>query len=73
MFLEHGLSDNPRIARQQQFANPITKLIGCGCHMNRPIDKLVSGAGLRIARLERFVMPDAARILGEMYRGVARR
>ena len=73
VFLEHGLSDNPRIARQQQFANPITKLIGCGCHMNRPIDKLVSGAGLRIARLERFVMPDAARILGEMYRGVARR
>ena len=73
VFLEHGLSDNPRIARQQHLANPITKVIGCGCHMNRPIDRLISASGLRIARLERFVMPDAARILGEMYRGVAGR
>ena len=73
VFLEHGRSDDPRIARQQDLANPITKLIGCGCHMNRPIDKLISAAGLHIATLERFVMPDSARILGEMYRGVAKK
>jgi ubiquinone/menaquinone biosynthesis C-methylase UbiE len=73
MFLEHGRSDDPRIARQQDLANPITRLIGCGCHMNRRIDKLIIAAGLRIATLERFAMPDSARILGEMYRGVARK
>lgn len=73
VFLEHGRSEDRRIARQQDLANPITKLIGCGCHMNRQIDRLISSAGLRIATLERFVMPDSPRILGEMYRGVARK
>jgi ubiquinone/menaquinone biosynthesis C-methylase UbiE len=73
VFLEHGRSDDPRIARQQDLANPITKLIGCGCNMNRPIDKLISASGLQIASLQRFVMPDSARILGEMYRGIARK
>ena len=73
VFLEHGRSDDPRIARLQDLANPITKLIGCGCHMNRRIDRLIRAAGLQIATLERFIMPDSARILGEMYRGVAKK
>lgn len=73
VFLEHGRSNDPRIARQQDLANPITKLIGCGCHMNRRIDSLISTAGMQITTLDRFVMPDSARILGEMYRGVAKK
>ncbi len=73
VFLEHGRSDDARIARSQDRFNPITKLIGCGCNMNRSIDKLISAAGLQIARLDRFVMPDSPRILGELYRGVATR
>jgi ubiquinone/menaquinone biosynthesis C-methylase UbiE len=71
VFLEHGRSDDPRIARSQDRFNPITKLIGCGCNMNRPIDKLISAAGLRIKKLDRFVMPDSPPVLGEIYRGVA--
>jgi ubiquinone/menaquinone biosynthesis C-methylase UbiE len=73
VFLEHGRSDNPRIARQQELATPITRIIGCGCHMNRRIDSLISDAGLNIKKLERFIMPESPRILGELYRGVARR
>ena len=73
VFLEHGRSDDPRIARRQQLANPITRLIGCGCEMNRPIDRLISAAGLKVAGLDRFVMPDSPRILGEIYRGFATR
>jgi len=73
VFLEHGRSDDLRIARRQDLINPITKLIGCGCNMNRPIDKLISAAGLQIAKLDRFVMPDSPRILGEMYRGAAKK
>lgn len=73
VFLEHGRSDDPRIARRQDRANPITKLIGCGCNMNRPIDKLISAAGLQIAKVDRFVMPDSPRILGEIYQGIAKK
>ncbi len=72
-FLEHGRSDDPRIARRQDRFNPITKVIGCGCNMNRPIDKLITAAGLQIARLDRFVRPDAPQILGALYRGIAHR
>ena len=39
--------------------------------MNRRIDDLVSRSGLRIRSLDRFVMPETPRILGEMYKGVA--
>jgi ubiquinone/menaquinone biosynthesis C-methylase UbiE len=73
VFLEHGRSDDPRIARRQDRFNPITKLIGCGCNMNRPIDKLISAAGLQIAKLDRFERPDAPQILGALYRGIAHR
>jgi ubiquinone/menaquinone biosynthesis C-methylase UbiE len=73
VFLEHGRSDDPGIARRQDRFNPITKLIGCGCNMNRPIDKLISAAGLQISTLDRFVRPDAPQILGALYRGVAKR
>jgi ubiquinone/menaquinone biosynthesis C-methylase UbiE len=73
VFLEHGRSENPRIARQQELATPITKIIGCGCHMDRRIDNLISAAGMQITKLDRLMMPDSPRILGEMYRGVAKR
>ena len=73
VFLEHGRSDDPRIARRQRLGNPISRLIGCGCEMNRPIDRLISASGLQVAGLDRFVMPDSPKILGEMYRGFATR
>ena len=73
VFLEHGRSDDPRVAKRQDFFNPIQKIIACGCNMNRPIDRLVKDAGFDIVSLERFLMPDAPRVLSEMYRGVAKR
>ncbi|MEK6325339.1 MAG: class I SAM-dependent methyltransferase [Acidobacteriota bacterium] len=70
-FLEHGRSDDPRVAKRQDFFNPIQKLIACGCNMNRPIDQLIRGAGLEMTVLDRYQLPDTPRVLGEMYRGVA--
>jgi ubiquinone/menaquinone biosynthesis C-methylase UbiE len=72
LFLEHGLSDNPRVARVQHWFNPIERRVAAGCELDRPIDDLVRSAGLRIERLERFVHKWETRIAGEMYRGIAR-
>jgi ubiquinone/menaquinone biosynthesis C-methylase UbiE len=72
-FLEHGRSDDPRVAKRQDFWNPIQKLIACGCNMNRPIDVLIEGAGLKMIELDRYQLPDTPRVLGEIYRGVARK
>ena len=71
VFLEHGRSDDPRVARRQDFFNPLQKIIGCGCNMNRPIDTLVTEAGFKLSSLERFLIPDSPRIFAEMYLGVA--
>ncbi|MDP3092492.1 MAG: class I SAM-dependent methyltransferase [Nitrospira sp.] len=71
LFLEHGRSDETTIATWQDRLNPIQNVIGCGCNLNRRIDRLISEAGLHIVQLDRFVMEGVPRIGGELYRGVA--
>jgi ubiquinone/menaquinone biosynthesis C-methylase UbiE len=71
VFLEHGRSDDPRVATRQDLWNPIQKLIACGCNMNRSIDVLIEGAGLEMIELDRYQLADTPRVLGEIYRGVA--
>jgi ubiquinone/menaquinone biosynthesis C-methylase UbiE len=71
LFLEHGRSDDRSIARRQDRFNPIQRIIAAGCNINRPIDQLIKSAGFEIMSLERFRMPNAPRIMAEMYRGVA--
>ena len=71
LFLEHGRSDNEKIATWQDRLNPIQRVIGCGCNLNRRIDQLISQAGLRLTKLDRFQMETVPRLGGEMYRGTA--
>lgn len=72
VFLEHGRSDNPRTARMQDFFNPIQRVIGRGCNVNRPIDRLIKDAGFDIESMKRFVMPGEPRMFAEMYQGIAK-
>ena len=73
VFLEHGRSDDPRVATRQDFWNPIQKIIACGCNMNRPIDLLIMGADMEMIQLDRYQLPDTPRVLGEIYRGIAKK
>lgn len=71
IFFEHGRSDDSNTARWQDRLNPLQKVIGVGCNMNRRIDRLIEEGGFRIEKLERFLLPKSPRLLAEMYRGVA--
>lgn len=71
VFLEHGRSDDPRVARWQDRLNPLQRVVACGCNLNRPIGTLILQAGLRVNTLDRYRMPGVPRIAGEMYRGIA--
>ncbi len=71
IFFEHGRSDNANVARWQDRLNPLQKIIGVGCNMNRRIDSLIEDAGFRIEKLDRFLLPKSPRLLAEMYRGIA--
>lgn len=73
IFLEHGRSDDPRVAKRQDFFNPVQRVIACGCNINRRIDGLIREAGFAITRLDRYVMADTPRMFGEMYRGSAQK
>ena len=71
LFIEHGRSDDAKVAGWQDRWNPIQNVIGCGCNVNRKIDALVEQGGFRLASLERFLAEGAPRMFGEMYRGTA--
>ena len=73
VFLEHGRSDDRKIAAWQDRLNPIQNVIGCGCNLNRQIDLLITQSGLTIAHLDRFTMESVPSLGGAMYRGTASR
>ncbi len=72
IFWEHGRSDDPTVARRQDRFNPLQRIIGVGCNMNRKIDNLIANAGFEIKTLDRFVLPKTPRLLAEMYHGIAK-
>ncbi|HEY5986915.1 MAG TPA: class I SAM-dependent methyltransferase [Streptosporangiaceae bacterium] len=53
-FVEHGLSPDPRVARWQDRLTPLQRRVAGGCHLNRPIDRLVAAAGLELTRLQNY-------------------
>ena len=53
-FVEHGLSPEPGVARWQHRLTPLQKKVAGGCHLDRPIDALIEGAGFRLERIDRF-------------------
>lgn len=71
IFFEHGRSDDADTARWQDRLNPLQKIVGVGCNINRRIDRLIENAGFRIEKLDRFILPKSPRLLAEMYRGIA--
>jgi len=48
LFMEHVLSDDPERQRWQHRLNPIQKVVGVGCNLNRPSAQLVRDAGFSL-------------------------
>jgi ubiquinone/menaquinone biosynthesis C-methylase UbiE len=71
LFIEHGLSDDPSVARWQQRFNPIQNVIGCGCNLNRKIDRIILEAGFDLPDFEFFVGEGMPAMFGTLYRGAA--
>jgi ubiquinone/menaquinone biosynthesis C-methylase UbiE len=72
LFIEHGRAPEERTARWQDRVNPLWRRLTGGCHMNRPIDRIVQEGGFVLEGLERF-RHSGPRLLAQMYRGVAAR
>lgn len=57
LLLEHGRSDNARVAGWQRRANPVQGFLCGGCQLDRPIPELVRSAGFEFDRLDCFKLP----------------
>jgi ubiquinone/menaquinone biosynthesis C-methylase UbiE len=69
-FVEHGRAPDERVARWQDRLTPLQRRVAGGCHLNRPIDRLIEGAGLTLTSLETGYAL-APKAFGYTYEGVA--
>jgi ubiquinone/menaquinone biosynthesis C-methylase UbiE len=56
-FLEHGLAPEEGVQRWQRILEPVQKKVFDGCHLTRPIDRLIEESGLVIETIERAYAP----------------
>jgi len=70
VFVEHGLSPEPRVARWQHGLTPCWRRIGGGCHLDRKMDDLIRSAGFRLDAIETGYM-TGPKPWTFMYRGRA--
>lgn len=71
-FAEHGRAPEPAVARWQDRLTPLQRKMFGGCHLNRPIDRLVAGSGFEIRRIDNFYV-RGPKPWGYMFEGVARK
>ena len=69
-FLEHGLSNEPKIQVWQNRLTPIQKAIAGGCHLNRNIRQIIEGRFDRIS-LEELYADNSPKVMAYLYKGVA--
>ena len=69
-FVEHGRSPVPAVSRWQDRLTPLQRRLFGGCHLNRPIDELVTRTGFQIAKMENYYL-RGPKAVGYMFEGVA--
>jgi SAM-dependent methyltransferase len=71
IFLEHGLSDDPKVQVWQRRLNPIQRRLANGCRLDLDVEGLLRARPFADVQLERFLMEKTPRTHGTMYRGTA--
>lgn len=69
-FVEHGLSDNPKVQVWQHRLTPIQKVIADGCHLNRNIDQIVKRQFKQV-EIEQFTPESLPKFIAPLYKGIA--
>jgi len=71
LFVEHGLSPEPKVERWQHRLTPMWRHISGGCHLDRKMDDLIRSAGFDLTEL-RTEYAEGPRTMTYMYEGCAR-
>src|SRR5947199_7467648 len=70
IFLEHGRAPDRGVVAWQDRLTPFWKRVTGGCHLNRKIDEMITGAGFQITELKAFYLPGP-RPMTYTYQGFA--
>jgi SAM-dependent methyltransferase len=70
LFVEHGRAPDAAVRRWQDLLTPVWRRVAGGCHLNRPMDRLIEDAGFRIDGLRTGYM-KGPRMMTFMYEGCA--
>ena len=57
LFCEHGEAPDPEVQRWQQHLSPAWRYLGGGCHLNRPIPRLLEAAGFSSRDMQTMYIP----------------
>jgi ubiquinone/menaquinone biosynthesis C-methylase UbiE len=71
LFLEHGLSPEPKVQKWQRRLNGLQMRLADGCHLDRNIRSLVSAQPFASVQTDEFYIEQTPRTHGYLYRGVA--
>ena len=73
LFLEHGLSPEPKVQRWQHRLNWLQKRIGDGCNLNRNIKELITAQPFLSVAIDECYLEKTPKTHGYLYQGVATR
>ena len=71
LFLEHGLSPEPRVQKWQRRLNWLQVRLANGCHLDRDMKALVAARPFASVEVEEFYLERTPRTHGYLYRGIA--
>jgi len=71
VFLEHGLSDDPKVQKWQRRLNSIQRRLAGGCRLDLDVRRVLEEQPFRSIDLDKFLMGKTPRTHGSMYRGTA--
>ncbi|MBW7852163.1 MAG: class I SAM-dependent methyltransferase [Rhodospirillales bacterium] len=72
LFIEHGRAPDAAVRAWQDRLTPLWRRCAGNCHLNRPIDRLIEGAGFRLDHLETGYRTRGPRLVSFLYEGSAR-
>jgi ubiquinone/menaquinone biosynthesis C-methylase UbiE len=71
LFLEHGISPEPKVQKWQRRLNWLQMRLAGGCRLDRDVRALVSAQPFASVQMDEFYIEEIPRTHGYMYRGVA--
>lgn len=57
LFCEHGEAPDANVRKWQERVSPLWSLVGGGCHLNRPIPRLLEAAGFSSTDMQTMYIP----------------